>query len=157
RTEVDQLGCQLRKTVVVALRIPVFDGNGLAFDITQRLQLLEARPNNRAILLSEQQYADASDALGRLRARRQRPRRRACDQADELPPPHARPPLLWSQSLTRNSRSGEPSSARSRCPWVGAEFFRIGACMFAPKSDSPFQRHPTQGRFVSRERSGQVH
>src|SRR5262245_49081007 len=49
------------------------------------------------------QYANPSDAVWCLPPRRERPRRRAADQDDEIPPPHE--PLPQAQARPRLPRS----------------------------------------------------
>jgi hypothetical protein len=59
-------------------------------------------------------HADAAHAVGLLRPRRERPRRRAAEQRDEIAPPHvghepaSRPRLTTAQPATK--RPGSPSA-----------------------------------------------
>ena len=68
--ELDQLSRQLRKSLVLALCVAVFDGHGLSIDVTKCLQLVKAWLDDFTILLSKKQYSHPLHPLALLRARR---------------------------------------------------------------------------------------
>jgi hypothetical protein len=69
------LSRQLWQTPVILLRISVFNDSILAVDISECLQLLETRFDNRSILVSEKYYTDTPWSRGLLRTRSKRPAR----------------------------------------------------------------------------------
>src|SRR5262245_18609821 len=79
----NQLGSDLWKAIIL-VRIPQFDGYIASFDIAQVVQALAKRC--QAIRCRWSSRAQPSDNRHRrlLRARRERPRRRAAEQRDEV-------------------------------------------------------------------------
>src|SRR5262249_61164580 len=67
--------------------------------VAKCLQLLETRPDDRSILVSEQQYADAPASRGLL-LRTNSDRRYSCraKKRDELPPPHSITSSAWART-----------------------------------------------------------
>src|SRR5262249_39660627 len=90
----NQLGCDLRKRVLLALGKAVLDANVLPLDPAVFLQCLtkclNLPPPPRGARAARQEKANRPRSSRLLRARRERPRRRAADESDELAAFHVR-------------------------------------------------------------------
>ena len=90
----DQIGRQCRQSVVLTFRPTVFDRHILPFDITRFFQTLAERRDLLAERSSRCGIKEADHRHRRLlRARRERPRRRAAEQGDEVAAFHSRTSL----------------------------------------------------------------
>ena len=84
----------------------------------------------RIVFVARHQHADPPHAVGLLRARRQRPRRRAPKPRDELPPPHPsclRAAVRQQPTATTGSIWGHPSRASN--------------CLAQQADEKPNERH----------------
>ena len=91
-----------RKPLAIALRGKVVDGDVLPVHIAKIAQALEERVESGRLQRTgiERKEAQPRDILGRLRARRERPGRRAADKRDELAPFHCpMPPVLPTERI----------------------------------------------------------
>ena len=71
------------------------------------LKRRDAAAGLRVVLGQHHQHADAAHAIGRLRARGERPGRRAAEKGDEIPPPHS----ITSSARTSNEGGTSRPSA----------------------------------------------
>src|SRR5262249_24954835 len=88
----DQLGSKIRKSIILPVRPPVLDNDGLPLDMAQLLQLLQKRVDVRLLQSGRgrAQEADAGNLAGLLSSCGERPYdHRAANQRNELPPPHS--------------------------------------------------------------------
>src|SRR5262245_53824068 len=94
----NQIGYQCRQSVVLPLRPPPFDRYVAALNVTGFAQPLAKCGDGPRVATLGPTGVDEPDHRQRrlLRARRERPRRRASEQRDELPPLH---------SITSSARS----------------------------------------------------
>src|SRR5262249_59529057 len=84
----DKLGSEWTQAVKLTARVSEFDARALSFDPSKVAQSVSERidlSRDRGIGFARQQ-ADPTRLTSLLRARRQRPRSRAAEQRDELPP-----------------------------------------------------------------------
>jgi hypothetical protein len=73
RAEADKLRRQDWEALVLSFGVPIVQGERLAVHVAKDLQLLEARCDDRQILLGEEEYADAPVPIRPLRSGRQWP------------------------------------------------------------------------------------
>ena len=87
----NQIGRQCRQSIVLTLRPAIFDRHVAAFDIAGFAQALaECAPRSGAYSAGRPAIEKPDHRHRRLlRARRQRPRRRAAEPRDELAPSHS--------------------------------------------------------------------
>src|SRR6516162_7626455 len=95
----NQVGCKLHESIVLPLRPAIFDGDILALVEAGLAQT--SQEHAQALAGTTRSAAEISDhrQRGLLGARRERPRRRAAEPADEFTPLKAKPhlPLRASQ------------------------------------------------------------
>ena len=99
----DQVGGERAEPIVLTVRPAVFDSDVFAFDIAGFFQAALESDHERNPL-GGGRAAEKSDHRRRrlLRARRTRPRRRACESQDELAPPQLER-HLYPRAGTKNS------------------------------------------------------
>src|SRR5262245_48444532 len=106
----DQFGDQRGKALILSLRPAIFDGNVAALLVAERTQPVAEWPDEIRFKLGGRvaQETDPGDFRGRLlRSRRERPRRRAAEQRDELAPPHGLSPRLGILSIAGQRRASQ--------------------------------------------------
>src|SRR5262249_3452786 len=105
RLPADQIGDQSRQPISVIFRRAKFDRNVLAFDIAALLQTL-AECGHQASGVAERRGAEKPNHRHRrlLRPRRERPRRRAAEQRDELASFHSMTSSARASTLSGNAR-----------------------------------------------------
>src|SRR5262249_35144852 len=103
--------CQGLQTAHIALGPAIINPNTLPLGPSQALEFrcecCELSVCLRVGFTNKHQYADAAHPLALLRARRQRPRRRAADERDELATLHS---ITWSARCWRNQGTSRPSA-----------------------------------------------
>src|SRR5262245_34139396 len=107
----NQIGCQRRQLIVAALRPTIFYRQILALDIAGFLQALTE--STQAVFVQVRRIAAQKSDHGHrrlLRARRERPRRRAAEQRDEL--------AAGAHSITSSARASSLSEIGDRASAV---------------------------------------
>jgi hypothetical protein len=86
----DEIGCERRQPIILVLCIPVLDRHVLALNIPRFLQALEKWNSDVLGIITSSLEAEVSNNRHRrlLGPRHHRPRRRAPEPRDELPPFH---------------------------------------------------------------------
>ena len=86
----DEIGCERRQQINLIFRPAEFDRHVVPLDIAGFLQALEKRKGEVLVFVVGGLGAEIPDYRHRrlLRPRHHRPRRRAPESRDELPPPH---------------------------------------------------------------------
>src|SRR6516162_1790854 len=89
--QADELGCELGEAFAASLRPAIFDRDGASFDPAEFAQPLHKSSGQLALRgrRSRAQESDGRQPRSLLRTRRQRPRRRAAHEGDELAAPHS--------------------------------------------------------------------
>src|SRR5262249_38143673 len=131
----DEIGDQCRESVVLTFRPTVFDRHILAFDITRFLQTLAERPDLLPQRSGRSGIEEADHGHRRLlRARRERPYRRAAEQRDELSPFH---------SITSSARAINEGGTSSPSPLPVLRLIKssylVGACTGRSAGFSPLR------------------
>src|SRR5262249_38620617 len=101
--ESDKLGRDLGVALRASLRPPIDDGGGSAFNPTEFVQSLHKRRNIRSPgqRRGRPQEPDGRQLSRLLRVRRERPRRRAAEQCDELAAFHVWMAPAWQEIIWR--------------------------------------------------------
>src|SRR5262245_33532797 len=105
----DQIGHQLRISILLSLHPARFDRHILALDVARFIQALPEGDHPRSRFGFRQSSADDPDHRHRrlLRSRRQRPRRRAAEQRDERAALHS---MTSSARCCKNHGTSSPSA-----------------------------------------------
>src|SRR5262245_33845348 len=120
----DQIGCQFRKTIVLAFRPAIFDDDAATLDITGLSQGLAKGGKAAAHRNVGRRGAEKSDRRHRrlLRARRKRPRGcSAAEQRDELAPRYVEHGGVLPRFVPTKRTQG--ITERTAGPWATPEMF----------------------------------
>src|SRR5205823_3615348 len=102
--QADQLFRECLNSACIGIAPPIINSNIAAILPAQLLKALlkcgDTRTNIGIAFGDRHQHAHAANSFRLLRARRERPRRRAAEQRDELAPLH-----LWAHSITSSARA----------------------------------------------------
>src|SRR5215510_4637517 len=121
----NQLGGQFRKSLVVPLRPAVLDGDVRTLDITEVAQTHadSLKPRGKRRWRCHAEESDPRHLARLLRAHRERPRGRAAEQRDELPPFHS----ITSSARASSVRGTSMFNARAAA-WLIASSNLTGVC-----------------------------
>ena len=100
----DEIGCQRRQPIELIVRPAVFDRHVLALDVARFLKPWRNERGSRScsrIAFDRPPRTRSPASVALLRPRHHRPRRRAPEPRDELPPSHRSSPSRWTGSLSR--------------------------------------------------------